>query len=60
MTQEILLTGLGVLKTTVKLTGRPDLKKHEKNSGQVVRYTDLTNMGALPRPFELDNLVKFL
>lgn len=25
LTQEILLRGLGVLKTTVKLTGRPDL-----------------------------------
>lgn len=27
LTQEILLIGLGVLKTTVKLTGRPDLSR---------------------------------
>lgn len=38
-------------------TARPTA--HEKNIGQVARYNDLTNMGALPLPFELDNLVKF-
>lgn len=30
LTQEILLRGLGVLKTTVKLTGRPDLEEKHK------------------------------
>lgn len=28
LTQEILLSGLGVLKTTMKLTGRPDLQEN--------------------------------
>lgn len=30
MTQEILLRGLGVLSTTIKLTGRPDLQTETK------------------------------
>lgn len=29
LTQEILLRGLGVLKTTMKLTGRPDLRSNK-------------------------------
>lgn len=46
LTQEILLRGLGVLKTTVKLTGRPDLWE---NTQETVRqkYTHLTNHGCL-------------
>lgn len=47
MTQEILLRGLGVLKTTMKLTGRPDL---EGNAHTQVKTTDSCSVGTSSRP----------
>lgn len=38
LTQEILLRGLGVLRTTMKLTGRPDLDENTHKNSQIITH----------------------